>query len=123
MAAAYEKTRYAAVDLEDLVEAKPHIVEIEGRSIGIILSDGEIRAVRNLCPHKRAPICKGLVKGTMMPSNPDEFVFGMEGKVLQCPWHGWEFSLETGANVFANSRRKLTFYPTEVEDGRVYVLL
>lgn len=112
---------HLAARLDELEEAKPHIVDLAGRSIGIILSKGEIFAVRNVCPHKRAPICRGLVRGTMLPSDPGTFVFGMEDRVLQCPWHGWEFDLTTGNTVAGEEDKKLTFYPARVEDGAVYV--
>lgn len=114
--------RSLAASLDELQEAVPRIVTIEGRSIGIIRSNDKIYAVRNLCPHKRAPVCRGLVKGTMLPSEPDQFVFGLENRVLQCPWHGWEFDLETGQAMCHGSKGRLTFYPTEIEDGKVYVL-
>jgi nitrite reductase (NADH) small subunit len=106
---------------EDLEEAKPAVFTVEGRSLGLILSNGEVRAVRNVCPHKRAPVCRGQVRGTMLPSDPDKFVFGMDGEILQCPWHGWEFSLKTGETVCKAEDRKLTFYPVVVKDGAVYV--
>lgn len=107
--------------IAELEEAVPRIVAIEGRSIGVIKSNGEIYAVRNVCPHKRAPICKGLVKGTMLPSDPGEFVFGMHNDILQCPWHGWEFDLKSGETICQNSSKKLTFYPVKIEDDAVYV--
>lgn len=107
--------------LEDLEDAKPSVFDVEGRSIGLINSNGDVLAVRNVCPHKRAPVCRGQVRGTMLPSDPSTFVFGLEGQVLQCPWHGWEFDLKTGHTLCGNEDKKLTFYPVTVQDGSVYV--
>lgn len=114
---------HQAARLDELEEATPLIVEIAGRSIGLIRANGLIYAVRNVCPHKRAPICRGQVRGTMLPSAPDTFVFGKENQVLQCPWHGWEFDLETGFALAGDEGAKLTRYRTSVENGVVFVEL
>jgi nitrite reductase/ring-hydroxylating ferredoxin subunit len=107
-------------DFNQLEESKPLLVEIKGRSIGLIRAGEKVYAVRNLCPHKRAPICKGTMSGTMMPSDPDTFVFGMEQQVLRCPWHGWEFNLETGQTL-CPSKSRLTLYPVTREGDAVYL--
>lgn len=107
--------------VEVLEEAKPSVHTVEGRSIGIIKSKGEIYAVRNICPHKRAPVCQGQLRGTMLPSAPNTFVFGMENQVLRCPWHGWEFNLTTGETICDGLSKKLTFFPVTIKDGAVYV--
>jgi nitrite reductase (NADH) small subunit len=114
-------TLHRVMTIDALEEAKPSLHTIEGRSIGFIKSRGEIYAVRNICPHKRAPVCRGQVKGTMVASDPGAFVFGMENQVLQCPWHGWEFDLTTGNTVCGGSGKRLTFYPVTLKDGAVYV--
>ena len=76
-------------------------------------------AVRNWCPHKGAPLCKGPVTGTMLPSEPGAYKWGMEGAVIRCPWHGWEFDLRSGTTLFGTDRRKLIRYEVSVRDGRV----
>ena len=45
-----------------------------------------------------------------------------EGKILNCPWHGWEYDIKTGVCL---SRRsvKLPSYPVRVEDGKIIVTL
>ena len=56
------------------------------REIGIYRSsDGSLRAFRNFCPHRGAPVCQGEVRGTMLPSEPDVLDYGLEGRVLRCP--------------------------------------
>jgi nitrite reductase/ring-hydroxylating ferredoxin subunit len=70
-----------------------------------------------------APVCRGKIHGTFLPSAPGQFVFGLDDQVLQCPWHGWEYSLETGESLFSTYRGRLRVYTTEVRDERVYVHL
>lgn len=108
-------------DLDELEEAKARIVTIGGRSIGIIKANGKVYAVRNVCPHKGAPVCLGQVRGTMLPSGPASFVFGLENQVLQCPWHGWEFDLDTGCQVSGDA--KLRLYPVTLQDRAVFLEL
>jgi nitrite reductase (NADH) small subunit len=98
------------------------IVEIDGREIGVTrLANGEFRAVRNYCPHKGAPVCKGIVGGTWLPCAPGEMKFGMDGQVLVCPWHGYEFSLDDGVELFQKDPSKLLMFPATVANGRVVV--
>ena len=99
------------------------IFELGGLSVGVVHSRSGWYAVRNRCPHMLAPICRGTLTGTMIPAGPDEMRWGMEGRVLRCPWHGWEYDLETGRSLFETNRTKVTTYPVAVEDGRVTVLL
>jgi nitrite reductase (NADH) small subunit len=112
---------HLVTNIEKLEEAKASVHVVEGRSIGLIKVNDRIHAIRNVCPHKRAPVCKGQLRGTMLPSDPDTFVFGMENQVLQCPWHGWEFDLTTGHALCDGLAKKLTFYPVTLRDGAVYV--
>lgn len=98
------------------------IVEAGGRSIGVFNVDGRFYAVKNVCPHKQAPICRGTLEGTMLPTDtPGHFEYGREDMVLKCPWHGWEFDLPTGECLFGVSDRRVKVYPVEVRDGQVYL--
>jgi nitrite reductase (NADH) small subunit len=110
-------------DLDQLDEAKPTMFAVLGRSIGLIKTNGKVYAVRNICPHKRAPVCRGTLRGTMLPSDPSTFVFGLEGQILQCPWHGWEFDLESGSTVCGHEGKKLTLYSVTLKERAVYIEL
>jgi len=100
------------------------IMKVAGREIGVVrLASGEMRAVRNRCPHKGAPICRGIVGGTWPPSAPDELKFDRAGEVLVCPWHGWEYDLTTGEEMFQPRPSRLLTYPVTVRDGEVFVTI
>lgn len=96
-------------------------VEVDGRSLGLVQIEGEIRAVLNHCPHQGAPICRGVVRGTTLPSPPGTFQWGREEEILVCPWHGWEFSLKSGQCL--TGRTRLAMFPTEVVNGEIFVLM
>ncbi|WP_375425676.1 Rieske (2Fe-2S) protein [uncultured Friedmanniella sp.] len=97
------------------------LVHLGGLEIGLFRVRGEVRAWRNHCPHLAAPVCRGRVTGTLLPSAVYAYEPGRDGEVLQCPWHGWEFDLVTGRHLVTGSRSRLRGYPVEVRDGGVYV--
>ena len=98
-----------------------NVVELEGRSIAVWNSGGKFYALRNSCPHMGAPLNYGTVSGTMLPSGVKEYCYGMDGLVLRCPWHGYEFSLETGEPLFGESTQRVVSYRVSVEGGDVFV--
>jgi nitrite reductase (NADH) small subunit len=108
--------------LDELAPGRPHIATVAGRSIGVVRTDrGEVFAVRNACPHQGAELCRGGLGGTMLPSEAKQYVPGMDGYVLRCPWHGWEFDIRTGGSLFDPDGVRVRSYPVRVEDGLVSV--
>lgn len=111
------------------------LVSVGRIEIGLFNVAGEIHAYRNACPHAGAPVCLGRVSGTSLPSQVYEYIYGKEGCILRCPWHGWEFDLRTGEHVVDPSTRlkevRVETIPSEnldrlaVEEaaGTLYVLL
>ena len=79
----------------------------------------ELFAVSNRCPHMGAPMCAGSVGGTLVASAPQEFVYGRHERVLRCPWHGWEFDLESGRSLLEPRRVGLRVFAVTCEDGQV----
>ena len=116
------KQRYVVARPGDIPPGARRIVELDGRSIGVFNVQGRYVAVLNLCPHEFAPVCLGRLGGTTLPSVPGEWVWGREGEILACPWHGWEFDLLTG-RALVDQRRRLRLYPVTVRDDTVYVML
>lgn len=116
--------RISAGPAEAFETGRFRMIKAGSREIGVLrLADGGFRAIRNRCPHKAAPVCKGIIGGTWPPSAPGELRFSHEGKVLLCPWHGFEYDLDTGAEMFRPAAPALRMYPVEVVDGEVWVTL
>lgn len=59
-------------------------VEAGGREIGLFIVEGKVYAIDPVCPHAGGPLTEG----------------GLNGGNVMCPWHGWEFSVKTGACDF-----------------------
>ena len=125
-------TRHPVAQAAELPVGGRKLVSVKGIEIGLFNADGEVRAYRNACPHAGAPVCLGRVSGTSMPSKVYEYIYGMEGCVLRCPWHGWEFDLRTGEHIVDPETRlksvaveaeNLDRFPLEQDGGTLYVLL
>lgn len=91
-------------------------VSIGGRSIGVFNVDGRYYAIRNRCPHQGAELCLGrVVRPAVRARQPGVFVTQPGPPWLQCPWHGWEFNLETGGSWFDPKKTRVRSYPVAVE--------
>jgi nitrite reductase (NADH) small subunit len=98
------------------------LVEVGGRSVGVYRKGDEWFGLQNLCPHALGPVCKGRLGGTMLPIGPGgDFEYGLEGYVLACPWHRWEYDVRTGEALFGIDRRRVLTFPVTVEAGQVLV--
>lgn len=116
------KTAHDVGPASQLEVGKFVMTEINGREIGITkLANGDIRAVWNYCPHRGAAVCKGVIGGTWAPSAPGQLEYEKDGEVLVCPWHGFEFDLDTGVELYRQKPSRLRLYPVEQSDGRVIV--
>jgi nitrite reductase/ring-hydroxylating ferredoxin subunit len=120
-------TGHVVCDEDDLDPGDRVLVQVEGREIAVFNLDGEYNAFVNWCPHQGGPACEGLISGTREGSYDREtgevsLEWTREDRILNCPWHGWEFDLSTGECL---SRRpiRLPSYPVDVEDGKVVLEL
>ena len=66
----------------------------------------EVYAVQHACLHLKGPLGAG----------------HLEGCVLSCPWHGWQYDVRTGENEFDRAIRLRT-YEVKVSDGEILVAL
>ncbi|QGQ95206.1 Rieske (2Fe-2S) protein [Paenibacillus psychroresistens] len=114
-------TTHFVAHVDQIEEGKPIIIEVQGRSVGVYSINGEYYALHNYCPHAGAPICKGLVVGTALPSEVYEYEFGRLGEIVRCPWHGWEFEIKTGLALHDPNVR-VKSYPVVVENGEIGVV-
>jgi nitrite reductase (NADH) small subunit len=111
-------------DVSELVEGKFKIIKQGALNIGVTrLRDGAIKAVRNWCPHKGAAICKGIIGGTWPPSAPGELSYDREGEILICPWHGFEYDLKTGDELYRKVPTRLRFYQVIERDQKIYLVV
>jgi nitrite reductase (NADH) small subunit len=122
MSSATAPARFFACRVDDVSPGERVICELDGKSIGVFNVGGEFFALHNRCPHKGGALCQGPVTGTNVHSDDFDYVYGYEGQLIRCAWHGWEFELGTGRSLADPAVRAKTF-PVAVEGGEVYVLI
>ena len=109
------RKRHIVAMLKDFPPGTRRIVDADGRSIGVFNQNGRFYALRSLCPHQGAPLCKGRIVGTMVATQPYEYTYAREGEIIKCPWHGWEFEIATGQSVFNPHKVRIQTYEVTVE--------
>ncbi|GAF39669.1 nitrite reductase [Agrilactobacillus composti DSM 18527 = JCM 14202] len=72
------------------------------------LSDTEVYAIGNICPHRQGPLADGMVTG----------------KAVICPLHSWQISLLNGEPLLENAGKAgVPTYETIIEAGKLYVMV
>lgn len=104
-----EATRYRikVAKLTDLPMNLGKTVKIGALEIALFrLTNGEVRAIENRCPHKGGVLAEGLLSG--------EYVF--------CPMHDWKISVTDG-KVQEPDTGCVNIYETEIVNEDVIVFL
>jgi toluene monooxygenase system ferredoxin subunit len=97
----------AAIEFDEIWEGELIACQVEGTDVLLVNIGGEVHAYRDKCPHAGTPLNQGL----------------LEGSVLTCPTHLWQFDL-ANAGIGVNPMNcRLTSYPVKVEGGKVLVLI
>ena len=66
----------------EIETGKAKIIHIDDQSIAVFrLGDKEFSAIDNTCPHAGGSLGEGY----------------LDGAIVTCPWHGWQFNVKTGA--------------------------
>lgn len=79
-------------------------VKLGATAIAIANVGGSFYAINGTCLHRGGPLGEGT----------------LEGKVVTCPWHGWQFDVTTGKAAM-NPNAGVACYPTEVRGEEVFV--
>jgi nitrite reductase (NADH) small subunit len=109
--------------LDSFPERKVVPVEVAGKRVGVLRKGSEVYVFADHCPHHGAPMCFAQVVGTMLPSEPNEFNYDLDGLVVRCPWHAYEFDVRTGKAMGDIIRSRLMIYHTEVRGEDVFLQL
>lgn len=92
--------------VSDVPPGSGKVVEAGGRLLALFNVDGDFYALDNTCLHRGGPVGEG----------------DLEGTVVTCPWHGFQYDVTTGGNVFDPDVGLETF-EVLVVDGEVRIAL
>ncbi len=109
--------RYVVARADALSEGEHIVVDVDGRSIGVFLLDGGYYGLLNRCPHRGGPMCRGSMVGALESDGPGDYRLDMGRRLLECPWHGWEFDIKTGQSWCHPESVKARTYQVAVVAG------
>ena len=99
-------TWHCVLSLEELAPGAAKEIVAEGRMVALFNVDGEIYALDGVCPHQGGPLGQGCLEGT----------------VVTCPWHGWQFDVRTGQHQL-NPTLVHPRLEVRIEGNQIYVAL
>jgi nitrite reductase (NADH) small subunit len=118
-------TEVYAGKVHDFDSERRVTVTVDGRDVVVLRHGERFHALANDCLHMGGPVGEGLVMGRVEAVlTEDKRVLGErfsdEEFHIVCPWHGWEYDIETGE--FAGDRsRRLRCYEVTTRGDEVYV--
>ncbi len=102
-----KKTKWHKIaELDELAEGRVKSASCGRKNLCLSRFGGKWAALDNACPHQGGPLGEGSI----------------EGGLLRCPWHGWDFDPITGKPPGGYDDGVAT-YPIEVRDDGIYVAL
>jgi len=78
--------------------------QVEGKTVAIANVGGKFYVINNTCLHRGGPLGQG------------ELV----GKIVTCPWHGWQYDVTNG-KLTMNPSAGVESYPLEVKGEDIWV--
>lgn len=89
---------------DDLPVGESAEVTAGGRVFAVFNVDGSYHVLDGMCPHAGGPLGKGILQGC----------------VVTCPWHGWQFDVRSGQHQFSDGICQPA-YAASVVDGVIVV--
>lgn len=116
---------HVVAEVGEIGEGERITVQLEGREVTVFNVEGDYHAYTNWCAHQSGPICEGTLTGTTVARVDEEtreleLEYARDGKILSCPWHGWEYDVVTG-ECLSKRGVKLPEHPVAVQGGEVVV--
>ena len=90
--------------LNELDETHGSEFVVAGYVVAVFKRGTEVRAIDGMCAHQGGPLAQG----------------SLDGKCLTCPWHGWQYDIQTGCNLLTG-KRMLNVFEVEQRDDSVWI--
>src|SRR5215831_11531022 len=91
----------------DLAPGTSKVVQADGLSIALFNVEGTFCAIDNTCTHRGGPLGEGT----------------LSGDTVECPWHGANFDVKSGAVKTAPAPTGVKSYPVKLQGTDVLVEL
>lgn len=98
--------RMKVATTSDVPTGEGRTVDAGGKTLALFNVNGTYYAIDNSCAHRGGPLGEG----------------DLDGAVVTCPWHAWQWDVSTGANV-NNPAVRMACFPVTVENDAVFVEL
>jgi len=93
-----------AAKIGDVAPGTIHEIAVAGKAVALANVGGKYYAINNSCLHRGGPLGQGPLEGT----------------IVTCPWHGWEYDVTTG-KIKQNPSAGVDCYSVEVRGEEVFV--
>ena len=91
-------TTFTVAKVSDIPEGQCKAFEVNGQNIAVFNVGGEYKATEGICRYKGGSLGEGALDGT----------------VITCPLHGWQYDVTTGECVANDAVQKLAVYPVKI---------
>lgn len=95
--------RHRVASVSDVPNGEGREFVVGGRIVALFHVDGQFFALDGICPHAGGPLARGKLNGC----------------IVTCPWHGWQFDVATGRHCL-NSRLQHPSFSVTVEGDEVF---
>ena len=93
-----------AAKTSDIAAGTIREIQVDGKVVAVARIGDKFHVISNVCLHRGGPLGQGV----------------MDGNIVTCPWHGWQFDVTTG-KVPQNQSIGVACYPVEVRGDEVFV--
>jgi len=100
-------TEHSIGSIEALADGRGTKVEIGDELIAVFRVDEAVYAIADRCSHAEASLAEGEL-------------FGLD---VECPRHGAEFNIATGAQASLPATKPVQVYPTSIVEGEVFLTI
>ncbi|WP_092056606.1 Rieske (2Fe-2S) protein [Planctomicrobium piriforme] len=92
--------------VSDIPDGSGREYTVGDRIVAVYRSGAEYWAMDGICPHAGGPLGDG----------------ALNGRIVTCPWHGWQFDVSTGQHCLSSQIRQQCF-AVQVIGGNISVEL
>jgi nitrite reductase/ring-hydroxylating ferredoxin subunit len=93
------------LSIDQLASGKARRIKVNGLQVLVIKTDTGVHAYTPVCPHANGDLTYGAVFDD----------------VVECPLHGWRFSINDGHCVDEAGGGTLRTFSTEIREGQIFV--